>query len=226
MLEKLSITKGLGSISNRRELLTEYVDLSGYKDLRLVAFTNSPLDLHIIHSLDGEAMGILQRYKLQPNQWRSERFDVQMKYVAIQIVNVSGLTNDNLVVTVNGTSRRGSLFSTPQNSVPPQIPPQIPPQNSVPSILKKSSKSPFKRIGFKKEVVRDPLPKLILEGALMVGNRRDSMDCLPRGNPYEVLMIGKDGFPTWTPIKEMIDAYLDQKNSITVEGDFVESTIM
>ena len=217
-MEDLSITKPLGHPNECREFMTPFVDLTNHKNLRLICFTNSPLDLYIVHSLDGKTKGISQRYKLVAGSWRSERFEVQMKYVAIEVINVSDIANSNLVVTVQGTRRNSMMVPAPV------VNPELVNESSEPSPRHvefqeseedmRKSKSPFRKFIFKKNhphgggSSNDRLPGFIPDNCLFVGAKGNRVECLPRGNPYEVLMTGADGHVTWVPLKEMIQMYL------------------
>lgn len=226
-MEKLSITRGLGHPSECREYMTEYVDLSEHKNLRLVAFTNSPLDLYLVHSLDGETKGISQRYKLTAGAWRSEKFECQMKFVAIEVINCSDIANSNLVVTVTGQDRRHS-------NTPPLVTPRDMDKKHVeivePEKEERKSKSPFRKFVFKKTTPHgslpqnDRLPNFIPEGAILIGGKKDKMECLPRGNPFEVLMTGADGFPCFVPLHEMIQIYLGLREKEDMEASLEEVT--
>lgn len=222
-LSKLSITSSLGNTQECREKITDFVDLSDYKDLRLVAFTNSPLDLYIIHSLDGSIHGISQRYKLTAGSWRSERFELQMKYIAIQVINTSDVPNTNLVVSVNGIKRRDSILR------PSDIPQDLKDKHEAEV---KSRKSPFSKfVHFKSDnSSRKPtsrenhdsrIPEFIPDAAFLIGSKGNRVMFLPKGNPYELLMIGKDGYPTFIPIHDMIQIYLSLKENETDTMDTI-----
>lgn len=203
-IKGLKVSRGLSS-SARKELVTEFVDVSQFSKVRLVSCSDVSMDIALEWSIDS-SVGIegislyTESHRCLSKTWRVSRFATSFPYLRLRITNNSGTENDYLQVRVYGEP--ASLFPSDQrldtrlrSSSIPDSPPTRPssplPKPRSKTIFSKSKDRPRTPTGC------DPLPGYIPEGSLLVGDKVGKLKCLPRGEDGQYLMM-VEGSPCWS----------------------------
>ena len=139
--------------------LTEFVDVSKYKSLRMSYFASTKISVHLIWSLDGKVDNIINIHQGVPLSWKSEKIETVMDFVKIRVLACAG----NTLIDVNlHTSGRFAQPSEPREvpisvdcsavSIPKQL-------ESQPTVTIVESKLPESKPESKSESKPESKPK-------------------------------------------------------------------
>lgn len=186
--------------------ITEFVDVSMYKYINFAALSDIPLELHIEWSHDGSQKAMTNVFKLSPQLWRAERFDVLMPYLRVHFINNSSQVNKQLSFELYTFGCIKPVYPEPQE-------PKIEKQTEPIPILKTE---PQKRVWFKKALspkttIRDErLPEFVPINSLFVSDRKGKIITIPAGLPGEVLSVNYAGEIAWCQASDLFAGILSK----------------
>lgn len=193
--------KSIFSLSNppplryENEYTSDFVDVSGYKQIRIAIESDTMLWMFYEWSIDGEDAHILDKWECHANSWKTDIVNVVMPYLRIRFEKKIPGSNNRLQLFVTPLSMNKAITST-----------HI--ENDKEPGSKKRSKSPFFRRPSEKKAAPASssldyrLPTFIPSGALLVGGKNGQIEFLPRGAEGEVLVMGERGLE-WCDLSQI-----------------------
>lgn len=208
-LTNLTQVEPLGENLDR---ITDFVDVSSYRKLRLNCFSDTLLDVHVEWSHDGVRKCIASSVKVASQLWRSEELSVLMPFMRFHIINNSGKPNMELHISAHsfGVPRAQESSEAPKCEAPviskaceiklehEDVILEDAPKKRVWFGKKSESKSP-------KHVCRDDrLPGFLPMNSLLISDRKGALIPLAPGNVGDILLMACDG-PVWFPRKDLFE---------------------
>ena len=200
------------------QFVTDFVDVSNYKTLRLSFFSTTKMTIFLTWSIDGKSPQIVHNYKGITKSWRSEKTEVIFPYLQVRALSEIGFTiidfNLHFTGVYHSSARKMSIdrsLSIDQDLDLISTPP-IPKLDFNEKRAKHSS--PFKRLsGFNKKgkevpMRDDRLPGLILDGQMLIVKDRKFTTISP-GLPGDILQIDSHGNPNWEPADVFIKTFIN-----------------
>jgi hypothetical protein len=190
---------------------TEYVNVIRYKYLRITVFSEQPMNMYAVFSIDSVEKGLVQNFKIVGKKWETFRLEIISPYLKFECVNGN---EDNKKLLVNVLGRNDMMPPEKHVKIEESIIPKpleiIEDELIIHEPEPMRPKSPFRRFvasklnSPKKEEMRDArLPELMLKGNMFFVSATNKISTIPAPNDnLEYHLCWINGTPQWRLINE------------------------